>query len=409
MRHDRGPVTDTIASGLPFPPEEARRFLQAKGVSPAEIDAAVHEGRLHLLVYERLILQTEVRYTESDVADLTGMPLELNRRFWRALGFPDVPPDEPTFTDADVDALTSVHGLLAMGLTDEDVAVQFARVMGSSMARVAEAQVQSAAVFTEVNTEKVAELFALTGGGSIDGMARLLEYVWRRHLLAAVRRRAMQRAAHADGVSPALVLAVGFADLVGFTALSQQLSDAALAGVVSRFEELAYDIVAAGGGRVAKMIGDEVMFVVDEPAQAARIALDLSDAYAAEEQLSNVRVGLALGAVLAREGDYFGPVVNLAHRIVNVARPGTVVVAEAVYESIADVDGLDWRPLRTRYLKDIGRVPLWSLSRSVPVPSRDDTDGEGPIDVARRRGREAMKTLLAEATRVHLEQRRPHE
>ena len=395
-------MTDPSSAAPVFPPEEARRLLQARGVSPEEIDEATAQNRLHLLVYEQLIMRSEAKYTEHDVAELTGMPIEVNRRFWRALGFPDADPAERMFTDADLDAISAVHGLLAMGLADEDVAVQLARVMGSSMARVAEAQVESVAMFSEANSARVAELYALTAGGSLDGMARLMEYVWRRHLLAAVRHAGLRRASpRSDG---GRVVAVGFADLVGFTALSQQLSEQALAAVVSRFEELAYDTVAAGGGRVAKMIGDEVMFVVDDVGAAARIAIELSEAYAEEEELSNVRVGLSCGSVLAREGDYYGPVVNLASRIVGVARPATVVVSDAVHDALADDPGLGWRPLRSRYLKDIGRVTLWVVSRAVTDDS--DGDGTGPLAEARREGMRAMRTLLGEPARERLERRR---
>lgn len=372
-------------------------MLQARGVPIEQIDLASEQGRLHLLVYEHFILRGEARYTEREVADLTGMPLETNRRFWRALGFPDVDPDERTFTDADLDAISAVHGLLAMGLTNEDLAVQQARVLGSSMARVAEAQVESVALFTDADSTQMAELYALTAGGSLEGLAKLMEYVWRRHLLAAVRHASMRRAA-VDGPSER-TLAVGFADMVGFTALSQQLSDRALAAVVSRFEELAYDIVAAGGGRVAKMIGDEAMFVVDDVHRAAHIAIDLAEAYAEEEELSNVRVGLASGPVLAREGDYYGPVVNLASRLVGIARPATVVVSDSVHAALRDDPEFDWRPLRSRYLKDIGRVTLWVMSPSVP------DDDEGPLAEARREGRRVMRTLLPDAARERLEHR----
>ena len=70
------------------------------------------------------------------------------------------------------------------------------------------------------------------------------------------------------------MIAVGFADMVGFTLLSQHLSDEELAAVVRRFEEISHDIVTGAGGRVVKMIGDEVMFVVDSVAAAARIGLE---------------------------------------------------------------------------------------------------------------------------------------
>ena len=107
------------------------------------------------------------------------------------------------------------------------------------------------------------------------------------------------------------MLAVGFADMVGFTLLSQHLGEDELAAVVRRFEEISHDIVTGLGGRVVKMIGDEAMFVVDSVVAAARIGLGLAEAYADDELLSDVRVGLAVGPVLVHDGDYFGPTVNL--------------------------------------------------------------------------------------------------
>ena len=152
-------------------------------------------------------------------------------------------------------------------------------------------------------------------------MGRLLEYVWRRHLQAATRRAMLLGARGAEkGISP--VMAVGFADMVGFTMLSQHLGDEELAAVVSRFEELAHDTVVALGGRVVKMIGDEAMFVVQTATSAAEIGLSLAEAYAGDELLSDVRVALAIGPVLVQDGDFYGPVVNLASRLVGVANPG---------------------------------------------------------------------------------------
>ena len=168
-------------------------------------------------------------------------------------------------------------------------------------------------------------------------------------------------------------LAVGFADMVGFTVLSQHLGDAELAAVVSRFEELAHDTVVALGGRVVKMIGDEVMFVVQTATGAAEIGLSLAEAYADDELLSDVRVGLAVGPVLVQDGDFYGPVVNLASRLVGVANPGTVLVSGELRATLVDEGGRDFdtRALRPRNLKDIGLVQLWKLSRAGSAPDAD--------------------------------------
>ena len=184
--------------------------------------------------------------------------------------------------------------------------------------------------------------------------------------------------------------AVGFADLVGFTALSQQLDDHELAVIVDRFEATAYDIVGSLGGRVIKMIGDEVMFAVDDVATAVEIALSLAEAYHDDESLSDVRVGLAYGPVLEREGDLFGPTVNLASRIVSIAYAGSVVVSAEIHDALADDEDLRWKSLRTRQLKDIGRVQLWAVRRV-----GDEFEREGVRERARRR-RGTMRDKVTE-------------
>jgi adenylate cyclase len=113
------------------------------------------------------------------------------------------------------------------------------------------------------------------------------------------------------------------------------------------------------------MIGDEVMFVVDSVAAAARIGLNLADAYADDDLLSDVRVGLACGPVLLRDGDYFGPTVNLAHRIVNIGNPGTVLMSDEFHTALEQEapDEFTAQALRPRLLKDLGRVQLWWCGR----------------------------------------------
>jgi adenylate cyclase len=192
------------------------------------------------------------------------------------------------------------------------------------------------------------------------------------------------------GAEGAGELAVGFADLVGFTALSQQLDEHELAQVVERFEVTAYDTIGSRGGRVIKMIGDEVMFAVEDVKAGVDIALSLAEAYHDDEALSDVRVGLAAGPVLEREGDLFGPTVNLASRIVSIAYAGSVVVSGSIRDALADDDDLRWKALRTRHLKDIGRVQLCTVRRA-----DDDFEREGPFERARRR-REMIREKVAD-------------
>ena len=88
------------------------------------------------------------------------------------------------------------------------------------------------------------------------------------------------------------------------------------------------------------MIGDEVMFTVDAPVAAAEIALALSEGTRGADELSDVRVGMAYGPLLEREGDLYGPVVNLASRITAIAFPGSIVVGPSMRDELADNDAL---------------------------------------------------------------------
>ena len=376
MTGDDDPSTSARSDAL----GRVRAFLIGHGASEEEVARGEAEDVLDLMVADYLLVPPERTYTEEEVAEQTRMPLELARRFWRALGFPDVSPTDRVFTDLDVEALSTLKALMDLRAADADTALQLARVIGSSMARIADAEVSPAVrgMMTggaDTDTVEAADRFAALADRSLPAMARLLEFVWRRQVQAALRRAMLLRTRGARDAHP--VLAVGFADMVGFTALSQQLAEDELAALVSRFEQVARDTVTAGHGRVVKMIGDEAMFVTESPHDAARIGLALAEAYADDDLLSDVRVALAVGPVLVQDGDYYGPVVNLAKRVVGLAQPGSVLVTDAFHDVLVDDTDFEYKALRLRTLKDLGRVQLFVL-----YPS-----GSEPPTLERRLGR----------------------
>jgi adenylate cyclase len=299
-------------------------------------------------------------YTPREVAEEAGVAVEEARRLWLALGFPPVEDGDRVFTRADVEIVRAVRALIELrGASPEDL-IQLTRVIGQSLARVADAQVTAAADRLERRRgegtdaaavdELVARMEALA-----PSLEQFLGYVWRRHLLAALRRRAaMPSSADHEVV-------VGFADLVGFTAMSAALAPHELAQRVDRFEALAYEHIPSRGGRVVKMIGDEVMFVTDEVGRGADIAVALAAAYARDAEMPDVRVGLAKGPALSWEGDLYGPTVNLASRLVNLARPNTVLVSDELGRQLEDDPRFELRYLRPVNLRGIGRVRAWVL------------------------------------------------
>ena len=124
-------------------------------------------------------------------------------------------------------------------------------------------------------------------------------------------------------------LCVGFVDLVDSTSLAQASTVRQLGALLSEFEALASERVLDGGGRVVKLIGDEVLFTAPTIERAPRSPLGLAAALAAHPGLPQARCGLAVGDVTFKGGDVFGPVVNLAARVVREAEPGEVLVARS--------------------------------------------------------------------------------
>jgi adenylate cyclase len=367
-----GPEVPPGGSGRTLRDLAARLELTPDAVAAAEAD-----GTLFLAVIERLVAHEDAEFTLEDLVARTGLGDEA-RRFWRALGFPDPAPGEAVFTAADVEMLQFVDAMIRLGYVEHGNAVQLTRVIGLAMQRVAQAQVD-AIVERMAHDDPAAdpELAALRAESAVSIMPRVLEYAWRRHLQSAVRRSTIGEDVGEEGPAPR---AVGFADLVGFTDISQQLDDRELAAVVDRFETTAYDIVSSLGGRVVKMIGDEVMFEVSDPAAGVLIGLGLSDAFRQDDSINDIRVGLAHGPVLAREGDLFGPTVNLASRLVGIAYAGAVVVDHDVRDALVDDARFAFKSLRARNLKHIGRVHLYAARRA------GDTS-EGVAERARRRRR----------------------
>lgn len=287
--------------------------------------------------------------TAAELAREAGVDLEQARRLWRSLGFSPIADDARVFTRTDAAGLATVRRLVERARLDPAVIVQLARVTGRSLAIVADAQ-------AEILAAGRGDTLAIDAA-FVPELEQALGYVWRRHLLAAMLRRAT----HPDATEATLT--VGFADMVGFTALSQALDARDVAAMVDRFEATAYEHIPRHGGRVVKLIGDEVMFATDYARSAADIALELVEAHARDPELPDIRVGLARGTVVSWEGDLFGPTVNLASRLVNVARPGTVLVSEALGEELEADAALALRHLRPLPLQGIGRVRSWVLRR----------------------------------------------
>ena len=347
-----------MSSGAATPgPDEARRLL-------GQIESSVVGSRATL--------------NRVQVCEAAGFPLERATVLWRALGFPAAQSDdEDIFSEADVEALRLVGWLEEVGVMDAGIEPSLVRTMGRSYARLAEWEM----------AELVGTMMQRGSDGTgtddvrevLDSLIPVLEdlqrYVWRRHLAHAAARILLQP--RGDDSDDGHTMVVGFADIVGFTRRTREMTVAELDRLVETFEAVSADVVTEHGGRVIKTIGDEILFVVDDPLEGARVALELLEAEERVEGFPRLHVGLAYGRVLTRVGDVFGPTVNLASRLASVARPGRVLVDRELSGVLKPLDDdFRVRRARTTAVRGYSRLESWTLRRPKP-PSVRSTGPRG--------------------------------
>jgi class 3 adenylate cyclase len=292
---------------------ELLHFLIEQGCTVDEMVSANARGRLFALAGDRIVRPARDQHTLRDVAD------------------------QPVASDADVDMIRTAVGM--SGVLGVEATLGLARVMGSSMARVGDAASTSVrgnmpSMSVAVSGSELETARAFAGiAGAVPALGRVLDTLFRHHLESA--RMHFERTESWDIVGQGGIrVGVGFTDLCGFTGLTQQLSMDNLSLLLTRFEEIATDVVNDHGARLVKFIGDAVMFVATDALTAVQVA----EALVTSAQVRGLmaRGGVTVGAALALDGDYFGPVVNLASRLCNLADPGTVLVSDEVAERVRD-------------------------------------------------------------------------
>ena len=309
---------------------------------------------------EKAILGQSRTLNRVQVAEQSGVSLERATALWRALGFPGTDSDdEVLFTDSDVEALRMVDRLVESGFIDPEVELTLVRSMGRSFARLAEwemSELASAALSGSMLTDQ-SRLEGLIED-LVPAVEEVQRYVWRRHIANAAGRMLLFPGGD-DGVP----MAVGFADIVGFTRRSRGMSTADLTRLVEVFEATSASIVTEHRGRVIKTIGDEVLFVADSAAEGARVALDLTDAHETDPDFPEVRVGLAYGEVMNRLGDVYGPVVNVASRLTSLARPGRILVDRGMDAALREHEEFRLKRSRTATVRGYNRLETYALKR----------------------------------------------
>jgi adenylate cyclase len=331
--------------------------LAANGVGLEELRRAVAEDRLALLPVERLLEGGGRRYTAKEISELAGVDLEMLRRQRQALGLSGGDPDEPTYTEDDLDAAGRLRSVLDAGLTPDQV-YDTARVMGLAASQLAAANrsVVGEAMLRKGDTElEAARRYSEAATALLPLLVSSLEHLLRLHIREQLRHDAIGTAELESGtLSGSQEVSVCFADLVGFTKLGERLPADELAAVTGRLDQLAREF-ADPPVRLVKMLGDAAMLVSPDNDALLDATIALIDAAEAEEQgFPSLRAGVARGAALSRAGDWYGRPVNLASRITDIAYPGSVLCSAEVHDAAAN--GHRWSFAGKRRLKGIGGV-----------------------------------------------------
>jgi adenylate cyclase len=314
---------------------------------------------------ERAILGEEAVYSALEVTAETGATIEQAQRLWRALGFPDRG-SERAFTESDAASVSTLLRLVDEGVIDFDMAVNLTRAVGQTMARLADWQVATL-VHRIQGREGADDATGSRAEAALDLVAalnapfeQLLVYVWRRHLAAAATRVEALGANEEDLHTTELT--VGFADIVSFTALTNQLENDRIGDMVEIFESRCADVVAGQRGRVIKSLGDAVLFVNEDPIRAYDTAEGIIAVVGRDPRMPDVRVGLSSGSVIMRLGDVFGRPVNMAARLTAVARRNRVIVDQETADLLPD-DQFEARALPPRPVRGFGLVEPVAIRR----------------------------------------------
>jgi len=317
------------------------RSLDVAGVPLDGLAAAVRDGVLSFSYLSASAFDQFAEVSDTTFAELSdkaGMSMDLLRAVREAVGFAEPHPEDMVRED-ELSIVPAIE-ILSEGL--RPVAIErWLRVCADSLRRVAETEtdwwrtdVELPLLEGGMSTTEMLEAQADFGSRIAGHMERVLlaiyhgqqEHAWRKSALEDVEG-ALEQAGLLNRLHHPP--AVCFLDISGYTRLTEERGDAAAADLAERLAGLVRRSSQEHGGTPVKWLGDGVMFYFPAPEQSVLSALDMVDGVATEG-FPPARVGIHAGPVVFQEGDYFGRTVNIASRIAEYARPGEVLVSQAV-------------------------------------------------------------------------------
>ena len=311
-----------------------------------------------------------------DISVEMGIPIEEIITAYAAMGILIPDQDEAKFSERDMEMFRTLRQLAkALDMDQNDIG-ELIRVFGMSLARLADAfvgvymrgHVQRMAAQNLSELEQAEISLELRERGKDIPALDVIGVQLGHHITNSFKQYAESLISIENPGQ--LQMVVGFLDVSGYSALVTGIDSEELMDLITLYENLALRIITKHGGRMVKVIGDEVLFVVNDPDKACHIAIELSVAFC--ENASNeysegtaLHGGMAYGEVVFHRGDYYGQVVNLASRLSDISIKGEFLVTSDLVSALQDDNPFKLSPAGKREVRGFeDSVDVYSLEWS---------------------------------------------
>jgi adenylate cyclase len=321
--------------------------LEAKGIHADGLAEALASGHLTLGYVESSVRRfPRLDQTFAQLSEDMGIPFETLQRFYVAFGLPRPHSDEHV-REEDLPVIKALPVLVGAGVGEGDV-LRAVRIWGDSARRVAQFQTH----YFHHTIEQSFRRRGLRDNEAFEAALRevgvrmghsgeqMLGWLFRRHaetFFAEHQFEHIETALEEAGIrqrSAPGAEAVVFADLSGYTRLTEEAGDEVATQVSLTLAQLVSEIAARHRGEVVKMLGDGVLFHFRDPVDAVRASLEIVEDVS-PHGLPPAHIGVNAGPMIYDEGDYFGRTVNIAARIASQAGAGQVFVGEDLVRSVS--------------------------------------------------------------------------
>ena len=307
--------------------------LRERGYSIEQLQEAVDQGRIVGYGDELVAEMVGERFTLKQAAKASGLKADVIAELIAAIGLPSGAANE--LGAEDVEMFKHFATAIESGFP-RDALLQTVRVYGQAASKIADAEVRLVHLHVHepllrkgVSSEQITDQMGTITGELLPLFSPVIDHLHRRFLNHFVEQDIVGHMENEPGGEIGQVrVAIAFADLAGYTQLTEEVGDEEAAGIVERFVANVNQSLP-DEARILKTIGDEVMIVSPD-------AGSLIDWAVGFQILSNERplprIGIHSGNVVFRDGDYFGREVNLAARVAARAAAGEVLVTWPVVE-----------------------------------------------------------------------------